>query len=357
MDTQTRRIRSPYDIKVLTILLNQICNFSCAYCYSAKGRSKAVVSLESIKTILDFFITRDRGDYLQIVFSGGGDPLLSFDKFKVAVEYAESLARQKGVRLDVGVVTNGSLLDEKTIDYLKTSDIGLVVSFDILKDVHNAQRSHYDTVASTIDGLFKAGMSIGIRSTITPLNVGRQKEMVEELHERFPQASCVAFEAVINEQQFPDVSSLRKFYDSFVENFFLARERGRELGIEVGNTEYMNAFISQERSCLGKFVLTPEEKLTACSRISSSSEDHHDALVYGEVKDGKVCVDDARYREIMEEATAYNEECLECPARWNCGGGCLLARKSYSREYFKEHCRFICKMTERALKEDCHELV
>lgn len=357
MEDKIRRIRSPYDIKVLTILLNQICNFSCTYCYSAKGRSKAVVSLEAIKATLDFYITKDRGDYLQIVFSGGGDPLLSFDKFKAAVEYAEALAKQEDVRLDIGVVTNGSLLDEGIINYLKSSDIGLVVSFDILEDVHNAQRSHYDTVSSTIDDLLKVGMSIGIRSTITPLNVGRQKEMVEELHRRFPQASCVAFEAVINEQQFPDVSSLREFYDAFVENFFLARKKGRELGIEVGNTEYMNSFISQERSCLGKFVLTPQEKFTACSRISSSEEDHHDAFVYGEIKDGKVAIDDDRYGEIMEEATAYNEECLECPARWNCGGGCLLARKSYNREYFKEHCRFICKMTEMALKKERHELV
>lgn len=357
MDTDFRRIRSPYDIKVLTILLNQICNFSCAYCYSAKGRSKAALSLDTITAALDFFVTRDRGDYLQLVFSGGGDPLLSFDKFREAVDYAKVLAEKEGITLDVGVVTNGSLLKDETIDYLKSSDIGLVVSFDILPDVHNAQRSHYDVVASTIDKLLKSGMPIGIRSTITPLNVARQKEMVEELHRKFPQAGCVAFEAVINESLFPDTSSLREFYSAFVDNFFLARETGKALGIEVGNTEFMNAFISQERSCLGKFVLTPENRLTACSRISSSLEDHHDAFVYGRVENGKLLIDDSRYEEIMQEATAYNQECLECPARWNCGGGCLLARKSYSPEYFKEHCRFICKMTERALKPNDHELV
>lgn len=357
MDADIRRTRSPYDIRVLTILLNQTCNFSCAYCYSAKGRSKVSLPLESITSVLDFFITGKRGNYLQVVFSGGGDPLLSFDSFRHAVDYARSLAEKEGVTLDVGVVTNGSLLKDDIIKYLRSENIGLVVSFDILEDVHNAQRSHYGIVASTIDRLLGSGMPIGIRSTITPLNVSRQKEMVEELHGRFPKAGCVAFEAVINEDLFPDTMSLRGFYDAFVENFFIARETGKALGVEVGNTEFMNAFIRQERSCLGKLVLTPEGKMTACSRISSSLEDHHDAFVYGEVRDGRVQIDDDRYAAIMNEATAYNSECLECPARWNCGGGCLLARKSYKTEYFKEHCRFICNMTERALKSNDYELV
>lgn len=357
MDSDIRRIRSPYDIKVLTILLNQTCNFSCAYCYSAKGRSKVTLPLESVTTVLDFFVTRERGDYLQVVFSGGGDPLLSFDSIRHAVDYARALAEKEGVTLDVGVVTNGSLLKDDVIEYLRSADIGLVVSFDIIEEIHNAQRSHYGVVASTIDKLLESGMSVGIRSTITPLNVTRQKEMVEELNRRFPKAGCVAFEAVINESLFPDALSLRQFYDAFVENFFIARETGKALGVEVGNTEFLNAFIRQERSCLGKFVLTPEGRLTACSRISSSLEDHHDSFAYGEVKDGKMMIDDDRYNAIMDEATAYVEECLDCPARWNCGGGCLLARKSYSKEYFREHCRFICKMTERASKGDCHELV
>lgn len=357
MDGNIRKIRTPHDIRVLTLLLNQICNFSCAYCYSSKGRSKEEMSLETIKAVLDFYVVRERGEYLQIVFSGGGDPLLSFDKFKGAVDYAKLLASKNDVRLDVGVVTNGSLLKDDIIGYLKENDIGLVVSFDILKDVHNAQRSHYDVVAGTIDKLLNSGMSIGIRSTITPLNVSRQKEMVEELHSKFPAASCVAFEAVINDRMFKDVSELRAFYNAFVESFFQARERGAQLGIEVGNTEYMNAFIRQERSCLGKFVVTPEGKLTSCSRISSPLEDHYDSFVYGEVKGGKLLIDDERYREIMNEATVYNKECTECSARWNCGGGCLLARKAYSHEYFREHCRFIRKITAEALNSNKDELV
>lgn len=345
---EIRKVRSPYDIRMLTVLLNQICNFSCAYCYSAKGRSKAVLSEETLRTALDFFVRKERGEYLQIVFSGGGDPLLSFDRFRSAVDYATQKAEEEGIRLDVGVVTNGSLLDDSAIAYVKEKNIGLVVSFDVLKDVHNTQRSHYDTVAATIDKLLDNGLDFGLRCTVTPLNANRLPETVKQLHKRFPGIKCIALEAVINNRLFSGTEDLREFYDNFVEHFIAARRLGKSYGIEVGNTEYMNAAILQERSCLGKLVLTPEGNLTACSRISARTEDFHDDFLFGNITDGKMEIDDRKYSDIMKEADAYLPECENCMARWHCGGGCLLARKSYSKKFFREHCRFICKMTETA---------
>ena len=351
-EKKIQKVKGPDDIKVLTILLNQVCNFSCAYCYSAKGRSKTILQEETLKTALDFFIRKERGDNLQIVFSGGGDPMVSFDRFRMAVDYAFYKAHKEELKLDIDVVTNGSLLDNQAIDYIKEKGIGLVVSFDVLKDVHDTQRSHYDIVASTISKLIENRIGFGIRCTVTPLNVNRLCETIEELHKRFSNIKCIALEAVINKELFSGTDKLREFYDSFIENFTAAKKIGKQYGIDVGNTEYMNAAAFQERSCLGKFVLTPEGNLTACSRISSSNEDFHDDFLYGKVCADSIVIDYDRYNNIMEEADAYLPECKDCMARWHCGGGCLLARKTYSKEYFKEHCRFICRITEIAQNDN-----
>ena len=40
-------------IQELTILLNQKCNFSCSYCYSANGRSSVVLDRQKIFSALD----------------------------------------------------------------------------------------------------------------------------------------------------------------------------------------------------------------------------------------------------------------------------------------------------------------
>lgn len=350
------RIATPESIKVLNILLNQKCNFSCSYCYSAGGRSQAELSLTQVTAILDWFIDRSRGDSLEVVFSGGGDPSLSFDTFSGAVVEARRLAAARGVQLRVGMVTNGSHLDDNQIAFFKQQDIDIVVSFDILKEVHNRQRSHYDEVSATIDHLIAANHCPGIRSTITPLNVRRQVEMVDELHRRFPRLAAAAFEPVLNFSLFSTVTDLRRFYDDFVECYFAADERGRKLGIMVGNTLHNSVQAFEERACPGKLVLGSDGNLTACSRVSAEGDPHHDFFSYGSVDDaGHITIDHNRYQQIMDASRldASNpescpDECRQCVAKWHCGGGCLLARKSATAEQMAELCRFTRHMVERA---------
>lgn len=346
------QVSFPHDITELTILLNQKCNFACSYCYSAKGRSSQVLDSESIKTVIDYFVVRDRGERLQIVYSGGGDPVLSFAEFRYAVEYATRKAAEQGIMLSIGMVTNGSTLTDEYIEFIRRYQIELVISCDILEDVHNRQRSHYDVVAKTIDRLCDAGVSIGIRSTITPLNVKRQSEMVEVLHERFPGIHCAAFEVVLSKDLFPKVSDLKCFYDDFIEHIFEAQRIGRKYGITVGNTIINNVRSVKSRSCLGKLVVTPFGDLMACSRIASEKENFFDDFVYGKIKNGNIEIDTKRYSTLMNHNVYKEPECTDCVAKWHCGGGCQLARLSYSKTYMETYCEFIREMTWRAISDN-----
>ena len=145
----------------MTILLNQVCNFSCSYCYSARGRDKSVLDREVLLHAINTFINPKRGGRLSLTFSGGGDPMLSFDLIVETVRHARFLAQQKDIRLDTGVVPNGSLLTNEKINFIRNNQLQLVVSCDILPDVHNIQRSHYAAVAATIDRLCEEGLAIG----------------------------------------------------------------------------------------------------------------------------------------------------------------------------------------------------
>ena len=60
----------------MSLLPNLICNFSCSYCYSAKGRSGTTISWDRAKQALDFFINSDRipPQHLSLFISGGGEP-------------------------------------------------------------------------------------------------------------------------------------------------------------------------------------------------------------------------------------------------------------------------------------------
>ena len=80
-DKLTHGIESLYEIEILA---NNTCNFSCVYCYSAKGRSTQRLDFQNFKTLIDFLFNGNhfpKRTYA-IHFSGGGESLLSFDFIK-----------------------------------------------------------------------------------------------------------------------------------------------------------------------------------------------------------------------------------------------------------------------------------
>lgn len=343
-------IRTPADIESMYVLLNQKCNFSCKYCYSSMGRSNEELSEDVLRTALDFFVIPERGKQLNLIFTGGGDPLLSFQRLRYAVQYARERARVHDIGLNISVVSNGSLISDEEEIFFRDSDIDIIISFDVIEEVQNAQRSHYDVVSATIDKLIANRICPGIRSTVTPLNVSRMVEMVETLHQKFPKLRFIALEAVLNDNLFPTIDDYVQFNADFVENYYKAVDRGEEIGVEVGNTIHNSVQKLVQRGCSGKFVLTSDASLTACSRISTIGDPFYDYFKYGNVTADGVKWDSNRYSELMDENVNKYDECRNCVARLHCGGGCLLARKGQSPEYFKANCSFMVAMTREALK-------
>ena len=143
---------TPETTDELTILINQRCNFACKYCYSANGRSDAELSQELFPVITDWFVRKERlseshSRKLGVTFSGGGDPSLSLGKVRELVELFRRRASELGVNISFGMVCNGSRLKEDDLSFLKKYVDNIVISFDVIPEVHDAQRSHYGTVS------------------------------------------------------------------------------------------------------------------------------------------------------------------------------------------------------------------
>lgn len=78
---------------LMYVLPNYTCNFSCSYCFSAKGRSGKALDKAHLKDALDYFIDSKRvtSKRLAISYLGGGEPTLSWDVVKFGLEYASSM--------------------------------------------------------------------------------------------------------------------------------------------------------------------------------------------------------------------------------------------------------------------------
>lgn len=84
----------------------------------------------------------------------GGEPLLQFDLMCRIIEYAEE--RMRGRPLTFNMTTNGSLLNNKIIEYLEAHKVRTLISLDGPKEINDKNRvfkngsGTYETVINNI---------------------------------------------------------------------------------------------------------------------------------------------------------------------------------------------------------------
>lgn len=336
-------LKSPQETFALTILPNNICNFSCTYCYAAQGHSQTVLEKEKLKAVLDFFIDTKRitRKDLYISFGGGGEPFISWDLVKYAMEYGTELASKYGFELNFSFASNGSIVNDEIVETLKKYRVKANISFDILEDIQNLQRKNYTQVCKTLDILLENDIFPTINSVITPLNVSLQKEMIEHIHSRFPKLKRVSFDAVVNGKLFEKPEELSAFYDTYIQHFFQAYELGKKYHIVVSCIKHHNLELLKSRACAGGFDLTPEGNISMCFFVSSPREALFDEFIYGKVSSkGEITFDQKKFTDLINYSSDKNEQCANCFIQWHCGGGCLYQQKSYDKEMFNVMCRF-----------------
>lgn len=342
------------EITKLSILPNLTCNFNCSYCYSAKGRSKTEISWEKLQTVLDYFIDENRikPQHISIFISGGGEPLMSWNTVDKTLRYARERAETKGFRLSMSIVTNGSLITEDIAEEIKRLDCSVCISYEILADLQNLQRKHYDNVKENILMLKRLGVRTMLNSTITPVSVLRMKEMLEEVIATYPFVAQYTMEPVTDTGMFASADELRAFYDNFFFGYIECKKLAEESGINLRFTFDDSLRGITIRHCPGKFALTPQGTISICHLTSSPKEARYERCIYGKVENGKLLLDEEKFEKLRAINVFSYERCRDCFAKWSCGGECLARNETYPENYMQEVCRFNRKFIKHLLLEE-----
>ena len=333
------------DFLLLYVLPNLICNFSCSYCFSAKGRGKGVLRKDQLKAAIDWFIDPNRASSkkLAISYLGGGEPTLSWDILKFGIEYGHRRAVRFGIHLYMTVVTNGSRITPEIVDTFSRCGVAARVSFEILEEIQNLQRAHYDDVCRGLTMLQDCAIPPMVRAMITPDNVNLLEQMIEELHQKFPRVRQVLMDPITSADTFHDVGMTRRFYDDYYNHFIPAYYLAERYGIRLACAPLRNLEMVVERFCTGEFCLTPQGTITICHHVASPKEkDYHD-FQYAHIDDGtgKMVIDEDKFKELTQRSTVYsNPKCQDCFIKWNCGGGCLMQNMQYTPEILDVICDF-----------------
>jgi uncharacterized protein len=334
----------------VVIILSQLCNLSCSYCYAREARSKMVLNKTMLKTVIDHILLKSP-TCADFVFIGGGEPLVTWNVLKWSIEYIFKV-KDESTHVNITITTNATLLTCEKIDFLKKYNIQLGLSFDILPIIQNKQRviagsksASFDIVNAVIKQLDEAGISYSFRSTITKLNVRLMPEMVNFVLENYKCVTKLHFEPVSSVDDNDET-----FYQEFVDSFMKARTIGMGNGITVYNSITTSLDKINSRFCRGEFCVTPTGAIVACHRISSEKEDLFESFNYGLVKE-EISIDIDKRNDVFELFNAKQDSCSTCFAKWHCAGGCPTERliQTHAQHSFK--CQFVKDLIVRLLEE------
>jgi 12,18-didecarboxysiroheme deacetylase len=142
------------------------CNLKCVHCY-AHARDEAFpdeLSTKEGKAVLD-----DLARFgCPVVLFSGGEPIMRPDLIELAAH-----AVDKGMRAVIS--TNGTLIDSKTAEQLKTVGLSYVgISLDGLNEVNDRFRGVKGAFRKALEGIAacrEAGIKVGLRFTMNRLNI------------------------------------------------------------------------------------------------------------------------------------------------------------------------------------------
>ena len=172
-------------MELLVIQPTPFCNIDCSYCYLPDRRSKAVVSHATLSNLFSqVFASGWVRDGLSVVWHAGEPMVLPIGFYRDTFRAIDAL-KPASISVSHAFQTNGTLIDDAWCDFLNEAGIGIGVSIDgpkHLHDRHRLTRSGQGTFDRTIAGirrLRRRGVPFHVISVLSSLSLQSPTEMFD----------------------------------------------------------------------------------------------------------------------------------------------------------------------------------
>ena len=311
----------------VTLNLTHRCNLSCKYCYAGRKTGKDM-SLATAQKIVDFAIDAALSEQKIGFGFAGGEPLLCFDLLTEIVEYIRKQERETGKSVSLTITSNGTLLNEHILDFLRVENIELCLSIDGPAHVHNLNRCYKDGRGSFEDVVRNIRLSLEQLDTLQ-VNAVYGPGTVDFLAESllfFIQLGVCVIHLNPNIRTFYDgydCSKLRKSYMQIADQYIKSYQAGREIAVNIIDTKIIaflkKGYEAEDKCGMGEteWGFAPGGNIYPCERFIG--EDNHSPLCLGNVHTG---LDLSRRCSLLNRRGNRNEECKTCRYERYCMNWC-----------------------------------
>ncbi|HEY7387044.1 MAG TPA: quinohemoprotein amine dehydrogenase maturation protein [Bryobacteraceae bacterium] len=328
-----------FPLQTLVLNLTNQCNLSCQYCYeygadkvaTPEGKPK-FMDFETAKASVDFFMQQPGARRVVQITFFGGETLMNYPLLKQVVGYANEQVKARDGRINYSLTTNATLLTPAIIDFICENHIGVTVSMDGPKEMHDQLRvfsngkGSYDIIAPRVRELISKHHTrpVAARVTLTSgvhdvLKIFRHLRHDLGFHEIgfAPVTTSPDRLYAINDRGMDGV--LDQFYTLADEYLDYALRGERHAFSNVSETlRELHQGVNKSHPCgagMGLVGVGPSGDIAPCHRFVDS--DQH---ALGHVSTG---IDRAKQADFLNRGNIHSKyDCHTCWARPLCAGGC-----------------------------------
>jgi uncharacterized protein len=329
-----------FPIQRIVLNTTNQCNLACGYCYEysddkiATTKDKPKFMSDSIaRSAIDTLMKESEGRTALHVTFFGGETLLNFPLMQESVQYATEQATAAGKTVDFSLTTNATLLTEEIADFLAKYKIGVTVSIDGDKELHDRMRvfhsgkGSYDVIAPRIKMLLARHRTNFIGARVTLSNGVREvRRIYDHLTQEFGFEGVGFAPATANPDRLYHINGTKmdRVLDQFEELAWEYRDYavkgGRHYFTNVADTiKEVHLGISKAYTCgagLGLLGVGTSGDIAACHRFVDS----HVAQMGNVTTTG---LDrEARHEFLGKHDIGSRTDCHTCWVRPTCAGGC-----------------------------------
>ena len=310
----------------LCVILTMDCNFRCFYCF--ENRRKESLAVVGTNRILNMFQSlTGRVKKIEVDWSGG-ETLLSLKVLREMNDRFMVIAQSFNVEYKHSITTNGYLLNQKIIEYLRTTPLSLLtVTLDGPPKTHDACRPFKDDhptfwiIFRNIEKAVVAGIKVSLRVNVTTRNMGEIHVLynILENHDLKNKVE-VNLQPVVSSPANPCQEYCLSGYELANRVMSIYKEAAKNGWIVLPPTEKMRAL----GFCVGeypnRFIIDLRGNLYRCGQMLESD-------TVGKIVDnGFIKLEPKKNNLWVKKNPLEFADCRECALLPICMGGCNMKR-------------------------------
>ena len=327
--------RQSKQLSIMYLNVSTFCNLACKYCFIENNpitnNCFQKMDFATAKIAVDKFvkeINKNNVKEAQVIIYGG-EPLTNFDLLQKIIQYIRKIKEN----LAVTIITNGTLLREKEVLFLKKNKIGIGISLDGPKKINDKNRifrngngSVYDSAVEGINLLNKHNCNYCVSATVTDDVLNNQEEVflwIKNLKIKN------IFWNLYHYSTYANIEEWETFYKKMSKFILNMYTRLDSIGVDEERVkEQLKLFLNKKfkfHNCgavgLNQITVQPNGNVCICQGDSRSSDTIIGNIITDDIN---TILNNSKNNKWLEMYTIDKPECKKCPAISVCGGGCPL---------------------------------